>query len=185
MKKVLTWIRMRWKAHFITDYCIFFLQQTRIKARVLQMWLLLIIVWEVKWPYFMVLISNFDLLLTCTQGWAINTSETKVWQRFVFFVSTDMRIICRQRKAILAGGSTTCGMADRQLMRSGEWGAQREGGETEGGREKAGVSTHHAPGISYLKFGRSAPQKPPCSASKDAHLRTRCENAHFREGSDK
>lgn len=77
-------------------------------------------------------------------------------------------------------------MADRQLTMSGEsWElGGREGGKTEGGREKAGVSTHHAPGISYLKFGRSAPQKPPYSANKDAHLRTRCEDTQFHEGSD-
>lgn len=71
---------------------------------------------------------------------------------------------------------TVCGTGERQRMRRGELGARREGeqagGKAEGGRGKAGVSTHHAPGISYLKFSRSAPQKPLQAANKDAPGRT-------------
>lgn len=42
---------------------------------------------------------------------------------------------------------------------------ERDGGR-EGEREQACPFTHHAPGISYLKFSRSAPLKPFRTANK-------------------
>lgn len=93
---------------------------------------------------------------------------------FVLSISTHMWMRQRQNKA---------GQCRRKCVRSvwamwdgweaangkGECGAQREGGK-EGGWEKAGVSARHAPGISYLKFSRSAPLKPP---QRTAHRRQR------------
>lgn len=64
-------------------------------------------------------------------------------------------------------------------VEKGELGTQKGGrGGTEGGRvresqgEQACPLSHHAPGISYLKFSRSVPQKPFHTANKDAPGRT-------------
>lgn len=66
------------------------------------------------------------------------------------------------------------GMGERQQMRKEESWELKEGRErrTEGGRvretQQACPLSHHAPGISYLKFRLSAPQKPFHTANKDA-----------------
>lgn len=56
----------------------------------------------------------------------------------------------------------------RGELRAREGGGR--GGQKEGGCEtqQACPLTHHAPGISYLKFSLSAPQKPFHTANKDA-----------------
>lgn len=60
----------------------------------------------------------------------------------------------------------------------GSWGGGgQEERRREGERKKAGVSTHHAPGISYLKFSRSAPQKTLPTLPTRTHQGARFEDA--------
>lgn len=95
------------------------------------------------------------------------------WLNFVFSVSTGGWRTHRQNKAV-EGGCVQCVHGARWVRGSERGGG---GGKTEGGWERAGVSTHHAPGISYLKFSRSAPQKNlptlPTRTHQGACLRTR------------
>lgn len=94
------------------------------------------------------------------------------WLNFVFSVSTGGWRTHRQNKAV-EGGCVQCVHGARWVRGSERGGG---GGKTEGGWERAGVSTHHAPGISYLKFSRSAPQKNlptlPTRTHQGACLRT-------------
>lgn len=59
----------------------------------------------------------------------------------------------------------------------GSSGGGQEERRREGERKKAGVSTHHAPGISYLKFSRSAPQKTLPTLPTRTHQGARFEDA--------
>ena len=137
-------------------------------------------------------LPNFDLLPVCAHDVILRTVRAG-WQCFFFcfvlfcFLNTwgansdqmfsviDINTYVAEAKQsrampeeVCRRACGPCGMGERQQM-------VKESVELrgrEGGWEKAGVSAHHAPGISYLKFSRSAPLKPPqrTTTATGAHI---------------
>lgn len=117
---------------------------------------------------------NCDCVHTTESSWPAHRKGVAIyfWLNFEFSVSTGGWSTYRQNKAV-EGGCVRCVRGARWVRGSERGGG---GGKTEGGWARAGVSTHHAPGISYLKFSRSAPQKNlptlPTRTHQGACLRT-------------